>query len=173
MVKSISESIRETLEILEQLQSLKLPPIPSGYLRLTHFTSRSPQIISNNDTFKVQHMLNSTTDPFSNNQDVLDLIVSGKTGAMTRSGFGNTVLLMDLTFDEHKRLSSKQIPISNSRILGYVDRNTMIFHRNPNYNPHSLQELPPIRQLTPAFKDTQGPTPQPLPSTSQSNQDVF
>lgn len=126
--------------ILEQSDSedgIILPPIPAASVRLTHFTS--PQVatlILNGDNFKYSD-LNSTTDSFSDNRDVVSLIKTGKTGPFSRDEFGPCIVLMDVSNLEHRILRQPRSPgfIDNSRIVGvYLKRDRRLIP-NPNYNP--------------------------------------
>jgi hypothetical protein len=175
MKKSLAESMREILSLLEQGSPLTLPPIPSGYVRLTHFTSPNivNKIISQHEPFTIRGQLSGTTDPFTNEEDLKELIKMGQTGAFTRSGFGTQVLLMDLSYQEHKRLIARDTPIANSRIVGYVDRETMQFHKNPAYHPQGEQPLPKPVAIN---NRRDPPLPIPSPSSQRSTsapEDIF
>lgn len=76
----------------ENQLKLMLPPIPPGFIRLTHFTSpRTINFLLQGQNFKY-NQLDTTTDAFSNNEEVINLISSGKTGPFERSGFGTHVV---------------------------------------------------------------------------------
>lgn len=152
-----------------EMNQLQLPPIPPGLLRLTHFTSPNiaQMILAGSDfSFQKQGMLSSTADAFSTNDDVLQLIDSGRVGAFTRDSFGPMVVLMDMTNDEYRMLSMPTTPttsVPNDRVLGVVDRKTMQFSPNARYNPSPV----PIQRPTPMEKrPIQFGTPVPIPSPS-------
>ncbi len=118
-------------------QKIQLPPIPPGFVRLTHFTQPQwAQLIMQNG-FKHKEMLSSTTDLFADNNGIVSLIQSGKTGPWTRSKFGEYVVLMDVTNKEWKLRSGQamggQVPSNN--VVGYVERASGKFVPNSNYQP--------------------------------------
>jgi hypothetical protein len=166
---------------------LQLPSIPQGFVRLTHFTSRriAQMLLSGqNFSYKKQGMLPSTTDAFSDNNDVLQLIQSGKTGPYSRKEFGDHVVLMDLpNMDNRIHSNATMAPgeVSNERILGVVDVNAMQFTPNPNYNVNAKhleipQEIPQtrMRQAPAQPATTAQPAPaQPAPAQPAANLDIF
>jgi hypothetical protein len=131
----------EMMQILESTEAPRLPPIPSGMSRLTHFTGADPSEIEASG-LRVTTMLLSTTDPHSTNEQVIQTIKDGSVGAFNRSRFGNYVILIDMP-DAYVRILSaaaNQIDaIPASQILGHVDRNDMSFHPNSKYSPTSME----------------------------------
>lgn len=128
--------------ILESATALH--PIPDGYARLTHFTSPSvARAILDGEPFQYK-MINSTTDSFSDDKDVAELLTTGKTAAYERSGFGTSVLIIDLTNNEHRLHMLVNPPgyVDNSRVAGVYDRTTGRFIGNPNYNPAKEVKYP-------------------------------
>lgn len=125
-----------------------LPPIPPDCVRLTHFTNNkvANQIVGGGENFSYQRVgITSTTDAFSNNNQVFDLLKSGNTGAFNRSSFGSAVLLMDIPNDQyriHRALAQAPGEVDNKNILGYVDCNSMDLERNPRYAPGSVNLQP-------------------------------
>lgn len=131
-----------------------LPEIPEGYIRLTHFTNQNiaEAIVEEGNNFTYKELLTSTTDSFSNNADIIDLITTGKTGSFQRDSFGEYVLLIDLEKEEHKNrctigyCTDDEIP--NHNILGYVFRKDIEnLHKNPKYNP-KINELSRVENTT-------------------------
>ena len=160
-------------------QNIHLPDIPSGCIRLTHFTfERAAEILLSGEDFsyKKQGSIDGTTDSFSNNEDIVQLIQSGKTGAFTRSSFGWCVVLIDMKHDEHRihRSWSNPTPLAvdNSRICGCYNTETKSFKQNPNYNPNKPVNLVVERRLP---RQTSGypELPVPSPSDSAPSTDVF
>ena len=141
------------MKIIRIAQSkLNLPPIPDGMVRLTHFTASTYAIknVMNGDNFDYGGgMAQTTTDAFSDNQKVLNLIEEGTYptglgGNFDRAYFGSNVILMDIPFDEHKKLlgvTAITEGIPNGYVLGYVDRKTMSFHPNSGYSPANVPPL--------------------------------
>lgn len=154
----------------------QLPSIPPDTVRRTHFTSeRVAQIVLGGSDYKLKHNdLNSTTDGFSNNEDVINLIKSGKTGAFTRSGFGTFVILMDIPNDYDKvyRSIHSKSDVPNELIIGVVNRNNMIFTPNKNYNPKKVKP-PVVKMQGRKIGDTTGNAPTPQPTPSSNNVDVW
>lgn len=141
-----------------------LPEIPTGFIRLTHFTDTSiaQSIIEEGKGFSYakQGLLSSTTDSFSNNDQLLNLVKTGKIGPFQRGSFGSVVLIIDLDQEEHKNrnrlgyCTDKEIP--NHNILGYIRREALgeiIF--NPRYEPckNSLNVTPPVRNQNNTLED--------------------
>jgi len=170
-------------------QSLQLPPIPGNFVRLTHFTSKQTAqslLSGQNFSYKKQGMLSSTADAFSDNNEVLQLIQSGKTGAFSRKEFGDHVVLMDLPNTDnriHSNVTMAPGEVSNERILGIVDTNTMQFTPNPKYNANAKPlDVPQTRggldrftgqsvRQNPAFAAFATPMPAQNPATS--NVDIW
>lgn len=163
-----------------------LPQILPGMVRMTHFTSKGigDHLLSSGEGFRyTKHGLAGTTDSFSNNNDVFGLIQSGSTGAFTRDGFGDCVVLMDMPNDEHRihrTLTSAPGQVDNRQIVGYVNRQTMDFVPNRNYNPQAVQLQVPNQRLSsyrdgvpkPKIPMTQQP-PQPTAAPPGSVPDVW
>ena len=127
---------QEFLSLLtENQQTLSLPPIPAEYSRLTHFTNieNARSIIQTG--FRAKQGLSTTTDSFSNNNDIESLIVSGKTGTFDRSTFGagEATIIIDVPGLVDRRGREQFVP--STSILGYVDRKTMKLITNPGYAP--------------------------------------
>jgi hypothetical protein len=129
-------------------RSLGLPPIPDGYVRLTHvMPERSREILSSGEPFIYKkHGLDGTTDAYSNNEAIDHLAATGDPmfdpaspgpSAFTRNEFGNHMAIMDLPVDVHKQIALRRVfddPIPNEAILGFVDRDAMAFSPNPRYS---------------------------------------
>lgn len=154
-----------------------LPPYFNNTVRATHFTSErvANQLIGGGKDFDYskQGIITSTADAFSNNEDVAKLIRTGKTGAFTRSGFGNSVVIMDIPEDEYRKHTVAQAApgkVPNSQITGYVKDGQFI----PNPNAARGQKLSSSRAYTlgpgaaiqPNFQLVQGP-PDYRPSEQQ------
>jgi hypothetical protein len=158
----------------QQLQNAnQLPPIPSGFARLTHFTNdRTAKIIlsGQNLNYKKQGIVTTTADTHSNNEQVWKTIVDGKYGAFGRSDFGNAVLLIDLTFYEAKMHGVMGMApgfIENRKIIGVLDRNVMTFQRNVNYRPQGNQA--PGQVVTQRNRMAQQPVAVPQPTANPSS----
>lgn len=132
-----------------------LPEIPTGYIRLTHFTDKgiAQSIIQEKKPFSYEKQgeISSTTDAFISNKDILDLVRTGKFGPLERGPFGNGVIIIDLDQEEHKNryrvgyCINREIP--NHNILGYIDRESPnVLNKNPEYKPQKNQLIlvPPI-----------------------------
>ena len=166
----------------EQQNQLILPPIPPGFIRLTHFTNmRTAQILLNGENFNYdRNGIQGTTDSFSNNEDVLNLIKTGKTGAFTRGSFGDAVVLMDMSNREyriHHSFNYDSYNVPNDRIVGIVDRNNMRFIPNPNYTPNH-PEITPTKKDSPKISNIPQPSedvpvPQPRAGSSEESSDVW
>lgn len=131
-------------------KSLGLPPIPEGYVRLTHvMPERSRQILSSGEPFIYKkHGLDGTTDVYSNNESIDHLAATGDPmfdpdrpaagpSAFTRNEFGNHMAIIDLPADAHKQIALRRVfddPLPNEAILGFVDRDAMAFSPNPRYS---------------------------------------
>lgn len=138
------DQVHELDVVLEQL-----PPLPDGWLRLTHFTSEAiaSKLIAGEDfSYESQGLLGQTTDPFSGESlsELTTLLETGKAGPFTRTTFGNCVILIDLESKEHKRRNSLTVrdqAVPNHNIVGFVKiidrdgRNRYIFVPNPRYAP--------------------------------------
>jgi len=117
-----------------------LPPIPAGCVRATNFTSpNTAQILLSGQPFKYgRGMITSSTDSFSNNDEVWELLTTGKTGPFDRNSFGNDVVLMDvpnMEYRQHANVASSTGTLDNSRVLGVFNRQTSMLTKNANYNP--------------------------------------
>ena len=132
----------------------QLPPIPNGFVRLTHFTSPAiAKSLINGQDFKAGKGLRSTTDVFSDNNDVINLIQTGKTGAFERKPFGNCVIIMDMSQTEQRMRSNFSSGLSNfvpnDRIVGYYDIENQTFVRNPKFSIKQVEpEMPATKQLS-------------------------
>lgn len=123
-----------------------LPPLPDDITRATHFTDDSVAAkILTGEPFTFSGKINSTTDAFSNNDDVFELLNTGKSGAFTRSDFGNSMIIMDMPHMDYRKESMYQhatLKVDNSRILGVVDTKTKVFTPNPNYkSPSQIEQF--------------------------------
>lgn len=149
----------------------ELPPIPPGFVRLTHFTSpRTAQLLLNGENFQMQNGLDSTTDTFSNNADVMQLLNSGQTGAFTRTGFGVAVVLMDMASTEQRMRRQPHMnlgPIPNDRIVGVYYRENGQLVRNPRYNPE--QTVPEMPQQTQMARGGNAPVAVPQPTATTTD----
>jgi hypothetical protein len=130
---------------------IPLPPIPENFVRLTHFTTEevAKKIVDNGESFNYGKNLtiNLTTDAFSSNDQVKDIIETRKNGAFSRASFGNSVMIIDLNIEEHKKrcrlgaYEDKEIP--NHNILGYLSlKNSSNLHENSRYSPIENQLTP-------------------------------
>jgi hypothetical protein len=82
-----------------------LPPIPAGHVRLTHSTST--QVVGKileSGRFNFKDVIDTTTDSFSSNEDVANRLNTSESGAFSRAKFGDKVILMDVTFEEYRKL---------------------------------------------------------------------
>jgi len=146
-------------------QSMPLPPIPNGWQRLTHFTN--PQIaqkLIQGQDFQAPKGLASTTDPFSDNDQVWQTIQTGEYGAFTRNSFGTAVVLMDMSPLEYRiraNPASGEGNVPNDRIVGYYDLTSQQFIANPNY---STNQTPP--QIPQQNMRGGNATPQPVPQAT-------
>ena len=146
---------------------LGLPPIPEGYVRLTHvMPEHSRQILSSGEPFIYKkHGLFGTTDSYSDNShierlaqtgDPMQARADGSPSNFTRNPFGNHMAIMDLPADAHKRIAlsygAYDEPLPNASIVGFVDRDAMSFEPNPRYDravidDYGQKALERIRQL--------------------------
>lgn len=147
-----------------------LPPIPTGFTRLTHFTSdrvANNLLQGQNFDYSKQGLIFSTSDPHSNNQQVWDTITSGMAGAFTRNTFGTAIVLIDLSNYEvrlHQSITSSPKYVENRKVVGVVYQPNMDFKPNPNYNPQGDQKI-----QTPKIKQKQKQTQTiPIPHANQS-----
>jgi hypothetical protein len=125
-----------------ETEEIMLPEIPEDSIRLTHFTTEkiAKILVEQGEAFKYKGLLSSTTDAFSNNDQVREILYRRKIGAFHRESFGNAVVIMDLDIQEHKerlRIGSYlDDKIPNHNILGYVlTDNLNAVRKNPEYNP--------------------------------------
>ena len=147
------------LKLLEQAQSMRsfedLPPIPQDCVRLTHHfasDSTAEEILAGAPFLYRHGKIDATTDSFSDNKELWQLITTGKTGAFSRSEFGHQVMILDIPFLEYRQHLNPRIhkasekyagfsgEVDNSRILGVFDKLTMTFRKNLNYNPNKPLE---------------------------------
>jgi hypothetical protein len=161
-------------------QQLQLPPIPSGSIRLTHFTS--PKVAKNllngqDFSYKTQGLLSSTTDSFSNNNSIINLIQTGKIDTWDRNSFGIVVVLMDMPNNEyriHNNISISNGTVANDRIVGIVDRNTMQFTPNAHYNPTPQPLIIQQKEKPTTNPNTNLPQiPIPQPTSKDHNLTIF
>ena len=133
------------------IQPQELPPIPEGHVRLTHSTSpASIEKILASKKFNFSGTLDSTTDSFSNNNDVALRLNTGKAGAMSREKFGNKVLIIDLPFDEYRRL--RQLSQTDDQIPG--DKFVAVYDTQTKSFSSSIGQ-----RAEPSFQATQVATP--------------
>jgi hypothetical protein len=148
---------------------LQLPSIPPDMIRLTHFTSENiAKRFLQGQPF-LYKALDSTTDSFSNNNDITNLVQSGNTGPFNRSHFGDHVLLIDMPYDHHRkhRANAPQNFVPNTQIVGVIDRNNMVFIPNRRYNPNAAK-VPRVRNIDePRPAVISRPVDQPTPSLSK------
>lgn len=127
----------------QDFQESILPEVPEGFLRLTHFTSEdiAKKLVNGEEfSYAKQGILSSTTDAFTNNEEMLKLVQTGDVGAFKRSEFGDTVVLMDIDREECKDRSRigrcRELSVPNHNILGYILRcDPKELVRNHKYNP--------------------------------------
>lgn len=118
-----------------------LPRIPNDCVRATHFTSATVAslLISGEDfSYRRQAIISSTSDAFSCNEDVWQLLATGNYKVFRRDWFGSHVVLMDIQNPEHRLHHSPQRApgmVDNSRILGVLDRRSYTLTFNPHYDP--------------------------------------
>lgn len=172
------KSFYEFMEMMADDKEPNLPVLPSGMMRLTHFTAADPNKLMTAG-LKVGTILNSTADPHSTNEQVLQTIRDGEAAGMNRSHFGPYVVLIDMPVEYHRILSSPQNSIDvipASQVLGYVDRQTMEFRPNSHYDPSKMQK-PEIRNVTRgrggSSSANHAQIPVPAPSASGASYDVF
>jgi hypothetical protein len=146
MTKIENISMKET-----ETESITLPEIPEDHIRLTHFTSEKVAqiLIEEGQSFKYKGLLSSTTDAFSDNDQVMKILGEKKVGVLSRESFGNAVVIMDLTIKEHKERLRMGVyldqEIPNHNILGYILTNdSSSLKENSKYNPieNSLEPNP-------------------------------
>jgi hypothetical protein len=151
-----------------------IPPIPSGMVRLTHFTSENQarQILGSD--FGISTLLASTTDSFSNQNEVLSLIQSGSYSAYERGGFGDSVVLLDMPSNLHRSYNyAFRQTVPNAFVLGYVRRSDMQFFPNPNYNP-TTAKLPELPRPNTPLRQPAAPQPIPAPQPAgDTNTDIW
>ena len=122
-----------------------LPPVPGGFTRATNFTNPNvgPKLLSGEPFRYGRGMITSTTDSFSSNEDLRELLEKGKTGSFDRNSFGSDVVLMDIPNQEYKNHANPTIStgeVDNSRVLGIFNVKTQQLRKNPNYNPFKTIE---------------------------------
>ena len=156
---------------------LQLPPIPQDSVRLTHFTSqRVAQALLSGQNFNIGTKLSSTTDAFSDNNSIIQLIQTGRTGAWTRGGFGTVIVLIDLSNRENWTFNSPRTSfVINSKILGVVDSKTMKFTPNPRYDPSIPQPFEPVPNQSTKMvnKPGQDEIPTNVPVNAPANQEPW
>ncbi|MDY0097244.1 MAG: hypothetical protein RBS01_02750 [Candidatus Dojkabacteria bacterium] len=142
--KNIEESANKS-NVDRGKTNIPLPEIPENFIRLTHFTTKevAQKIIEKEEEFSYekQSTIFATTDAFSENAQVEDVIKTQRVGAFERGSFGNAVLIIDMDMQEHmKRCRTggqyldRSVP--NHNILGYVLLENMEeLCKNPKYNP--------------------------------------
>jgi hypothetical protein len=127
---------------------LVLPELPPDFVRLTHFTSRDiAEKVLRGDAFKYK-MLSTTTDAFSNALDAAHLIATGVINNLSRKEFGQYVVVMDLPNKSHRMylsLDCCEQAIPNGFVRGIIDRDSMNFFANSDWNPDDVQ-LPEMEQ---------------------------
>lgn len=169
---------------IAQQNTLQLPAIPNGYVRLTHFTSINNAISILSSGLKFL-MLGQTTDTFRNNSEIMNLISTGEYGGMQRGfidgktgGFGDAVVLIDLTYQEQKSLYGTNTTndiIPPYRIIGYIYKNQ--FKSNPTYNPSinlQVNSYPAGIRFKPQNKDIAIPSPTNFQNNNNShNEDIW
>ncbi len=146
---------------LEERSEITLPSIPDGFVRATNFTNPNVglKLLSGEPFTYGRGMITSSTDAFSLNKDVINLLATGKTGSFERKPFGHHVILMDIPAIEYRKHSNPTMAtgkVDNSRVLGVFDRNTNELTKNSNYNPQKE-----VKQMTSklAGRRTQEPRP--------------
>jgi hypothetical protein len=162
-------------EKLQENTEHALPPIPSNFVRATNFTNPTvgSKLLSGEPFKYGRGMITSSTDAFSSNEEVWNLLITGKTENFDRNSFGYHVVLLDIPNVEYRQHSNPiwaTGEIDNSRILGIFNRKTQQLEKNPNYNPHK-----PIEPLQTRARDggrrhptpTQTSTPTPTDSDTQ------
>jgi hypothetical protein len=128
----------------EWLKSSPLPPIPNEMVRLTHFTVENYAKEIVNTGFRYGS-IQTTTDPHSTNEQVMETITAGAAGSMNRTHFGNYVILIDMPANYYKMLVGFNYEIKNdtippTQVLGYIDRKDMDLKKNPLYNPNKMTQ---------------------------------
>lgn len=124
-----------------------LPPIPNDSVRATHFTSAhiSALLMSGEHfSYSTQGVLSSTSDAFSCNNDVWQLVTTGSYGAFERVSFGPHVVIMDIQNTELRLHHSPHLApgeVDNSRILGVFDCKSGTLGFNQRYDPEKPIQL--------------------------------
>lgn len=164
---------------LKTSSNLQLPPIPNGFVRLQHTTNINSAKAIINGGFKFGRQgLSQTTDSFSNNNSLMNFLNSGRpdeSSKINRSGFGdNTVVLIDLSNDEARKLLSDRFTIEsdiipNNRIVGYVSTDRQ-FYPNGNYNVQNALNINAIGPIMPQKPRQAVPQQQPQVTPQQSQQ---
>jgi hypothetical protein len=148
-----------------------MPLQPEGWLRLTHVTDgplAQELFIANQEglDYSGRGVLSSTTDPFSDQKDVMHLVRTGTNDVFDRDAFGNAVLIIDMAPEEFKQRDGikhdHKFVVSNTNILGVIEtvqgedltarrkrfrdsqqgtssEEAQVTYRltlNPNYSPH-------------------------------------
>lgn len=157
----------------EQEQSI-LPSIPEGYVRLTHFTRQDvAEALISGSEFKYDETPDTTCDSHIKNNEVEEIIQTGKKLAMVRTDKGDCVVIIDVEAEELSLRNTigysidKSIP--NSNILGYVKRSTRELKKNTSYKPRQ-NDLKRV-SLNRLAQNT--PNPVPIPTTSSSDQEIW
>lgn len=126
----------------ESLESLlSNVPIPEGFVRLTHFTSReiAQQILEGKLDFQYfRSLIDQTADVHGYIEQVYDTVSKGiYRQTQRRDNKGHCVILIDIDIDEWvaRNRAHNEETIPNKNILGFIDTDKTEFQINPDYNP--------------------------------------